>query len=196
VTVRIYVEGGFEGSKNNCRKAFRLFLEKVVKPGSFIVVASGDRSTAFKDFCTAVRQHPDDFVILLVDSEEEVQANAWQHLHSRQGDGWNRPNGVNDDQAHLMVQVMESWFLADHSTLANYYGQGFIRNSLPRQPNIEMVAKARVFEALQHATKPTQKGGYHKTRHAFDLLEQIDPALVRKASQHADRFFAILERET
>lgn len=95
-----------------------------------------------------------------------------------------------------MVQVMESWFLADKQALADYYGQGFLANSLPGQPNIELIAKAEVFNALKHASKKTQKGEYHKTEHGFDLLSLIDPTRVRAASTHADRLHVILKRET
>jgi hypothetical protein len=79
------------------------------------------------------------------------------------------------DQAHLMVQAMESWFLADQQALADYYGQGFLRNSLPGQPDIEQIAKEEVFRVLRHASRHTQKGEYHKTRHGFELLEENRP---------------------
>ena len=114
MSVRIYVEGGFQGStKAACRQAFRTFFQKVIPHGSFTVIASGDRCAAFKDFCLALRQNHGEYIILLVDSEEAVAAAAWQHLATRQGDNWQRPIGASDDQAHLMVQVMEAWFLAD-----------------------------------------------------------------------------------
>jgi len=198
VSVVVFVEGGSQGSaKNGCRQAFRTFFEKVIRRRSFRVVASGDRGSAFKDFSLAVRQNPDDYNILLVDSEEAVAAGPWQHLAARQGDEWHRPAGAGDDQAHLMVQVMESWFLADRRTLADYYGQGFTAGSLPGQQNIELISKRDVFTALQLASKNTKtKGEYHKTRHGFDLLEMIDPNLVRAASVHAERLLAVLERET
>ena len=136
-------------------------------------------------------------MILLVDSEEAVATDPWQHLAARQGDEWHRPTGASDDSAHLMVQVMEAWFLADRQVLADYYGQGFIAGSLPGQQNIELISKPDVFKALQHASKNTKtKGEYHKTRHGFDLLERIDPNLVRAASVHAERLFTVLQRET
>ncbi len=134
--------------------------------------------------------------MLLVDSEEEVNAGSWDHLRSRVGDGWIKPNGATDENAHLMVQVMESWFLADQETLTAYYGQGFLANSLPKQHDIETIPKARVYSTLEHSTRPTQKGRYHKTRHGFELLEQINPRLVRAKSGHADRLFVVLERES
>ena len=96
-----------------------------------------------------------------------------------------------------MVQVMESWFLADRHVLAAYYGQGFNVSSLPGQPNIELISKRDVFQALRLASKNTKtKGEYHKTRHGFDLLEMIEPNLVRAASAHAGNLFTVLQRET
>jgi hypothetical protein len=198
VTVRIYVEGGFQGStKAACRQAFRAFFEKVIPRRSFTVIASGDRYATFKDFCSALRQNRGEYVVLLVDSEGAVAASPWQHLANRQGDNWQRPIQANDDQAHLMVQVMEAWFLADRRTLVDYYGQGFLAGSLPGQANIELISKADVFSALQRASRNTRtKGEYHKTRHGFDLLELIDPSLVRAASVHAERLLTVLLRET
>jgi len=195
VTIRIYVEGGFEGStKTNCRKAFSTFLAKVVRPGAFRVIASGSRSQAFQDFCSALRQHSGDYNVLLVDSETAVTTRPWQHLREREGDNWPKPEGAGDDQAQLMVQVMEAWFLADRDTLSAYYKQGFLRNSLPRQENIERIDKKTVLKSLSHASKDTQKGLYHKTRHGFEVLELIDPALVGAASSHAADLFAVLQR--
>ncbi len=197
MSVRIYVEGGFQGStKTACRTAFRLFLEKIIPPKSFSVIASGSRSNAFEDFRTALKSHPDDFIILLVDSEDPVVASPWQHLRNRAGDNWHRPPTAREDQAHLMVQVMESWFLADKQVLIEYYGQQFLAASLPGQSNIELVAKQDVFNALQHSSRNTKKGEYHKTRHGFDLLSMIDPIRVRGASRHFANLLAVLERET
>jgi len=197
VSVIIYVEGGAPGqTKAACRQAFRLFLEKVIRPGSFKVIASGDRASTFQDFRAALKKHPNDFVILLVDSEEAVVGSCWQHLRTRVGDGWHKPDAATEDQAHLMVRVMESWFLADRSALLAYYGQGFLSNSLPGQTNVELISKQDVFSNLEHASRPTKKGEYHKTRHGLDLLQEIDPNRVRTASQHAARLFAVLARET
>lgn len=194
MSARIYVEGGSEGITNTkCRKAFRLFLEKIAAPGSFKVIASGGRRTAFENFCTALVQYPNDNIILLVDAEEAVTKSPWEHLGIRAGDGWQRPANAKDDQAQLMTQVMESWFLCDPDAIEAYYGQHFRRASLPRNQNVEQVSKRDVFLALENATKNTQKGVYHKTRHGFDLLERISPERVREVSPHAERLFASLQ---
>ena len=197
MNVKIYVEGGSQGSaKSACRMAFRLFLEKVVPAGSFAVVALGDRAAAFRGFCLALQENRRDFLILLVDSEESVSTGAWEHLAAREEDQWQRPHTATNDQAHLMVQVMESWFLADREALTAYYGHGFLSDSLPGQRNVELVAKRDLFRALDRASRHTKKGTYHKTRHGFDLLERLDPQRVRAASAHADRLFLVLQRET
>lgn len=197
MSIRIYVEGGASSSsKSDCRRAFRIFFEKVITPGSFQIIASGDRASTYKDFCIAVRQRPSDDVILLVDSEQEVKESVWEHLRSREGDGWRRPSGVTENQAHLMVQVMEAWFLADKQALAEFYGQGFLIDAIPKTRDIESIRKARVYEVLAHATKNTKtKGEYHKTKHGFDLLERINPKRVREASAHAARLMNLLEEK-
>lgn len=150
MTLRIYVEGGGEHNitKSNCRQAFRLFFEKIIPRGSFKVIASGGRSRAFEDFCTALKMHAADFNILLVDSEAPVTKSAWNHLRTREGDRWKRPDSAVNDQAHLMVQSMEAWLLADREALIDYYGSAFLDNALPNQPNIELIPKTEVLRPL------------------------------------------------
>ena len=125
--------------------------------------------------------------MLRVDAEEPVTAvGPWEHLKGR--DNWDRPAGTTDQQCHLMVQVMESWFLADKAALVSYYGQGFRRHALPQNPNIEDVSTPDVNNSLDQATRDTQKGRYNKGRHSFEILENIDPAKVMAASPYAKRF--------
>ena len=50
------------------------------------------------------------------------------HLGST--DKWTFPHLTNH-QVFLMVQVMESWFLADRESVAAFYDGGFVQNSLP-----------------------------------------------------------------
>ena len=87
---------------------------------------------------------------------------------------------------------MESWFLADKDALAGYYGQRFLRNSLPNRPNVEDIPKTDVMAGLEHASQQCQKGKYHKTRHGFAILALINPALVECASLHAKSFHDFL----
>ena len=98
----------------------------------------------------------------------------------------------NDDAIHLMAQTMETWILADSEALAKYYGQNFAPNALPKSDDLERVSKADVEQALKRATQKTQKGAYHKIKHASDLLKRIDPEKARKKCRHCDRLFSVL----
>ena len=194
--VKIYVEGGGDGRDlhTRCRKGFSSFFEKANLAGRRPkVIACGGRETAFDKFCTAFgAKKADEFIVLLVDSEEPVvdDAGPWQHLARR--DGWDRPHSATDEHAHLMVQCMEAWFLADKDHLAEYYGRNFNLNALPRRREIEEVAKDDIFDGLRNATRGCKKGEYGKGRHSFDILEVADPARVFDASPHAKRLIDTL----
>ena len=197
MSIRIYVEGGghTEETRTRCRQRFAEFLKKAISTERQPkVIACRSRNATFDTFKIALDQHQNVFIILLVDSEGPVASGSspWAHLKTR--DGWDQPTGVTDGQAHLMVQCMEAWFLADKDTLADYYGEGFNRNALPGRQDIEQIAKADVEKALENATRNTRtQGQYHKTRHGFELLSRMDPAKVRRASEHANRLCETLE---
>ena len=193
VSVRLYVEGGGDNKalRAKCRSGFRTFLEKAGLAGRMPrIVACGGRDNAYDSFKTG---HASKVAkaMLLVDAEEAVTADdPWQHLKSR--DGWDRPSGATDEQCHLMVQVMESWFLADKDALQAYFGQGFRMSSLPANPKIEQIPKQDVERGLDGATQGTRKGRYNKGAHSFEILERIDPAKVGNGSCHAERFVQAL----
>ena len=91
-----------------------------------------------------------------------------------------------------MVQVMESWFLADKDALEAYFGQGFRRQALPANPNVEQVSKQDVERGLERASDGTGKGRYRKGADSFGILERLDPAKVREGSCYAERFVQAL----
>ena len=196
MSVRIYVEGGGTTSalKSECRRGFSGFFAKLLPKGRLPkVIACGSRNEAIDNFRTALREHPGDHVVLLVDAETSVapEATVWAHL--KQSAGCEPPAGATEDNSHLMVQCMESWFLADAETLASYFGQGFQASALPRNPNIEEIAKLVVLRALEAATRQTKtKGVYSKGSHSFDILAKIDANKVRGASPYAQRLAVAL----
>jgi hypothetical protein len=202
VSIKIHVEGGGGQDRINtlCRKGFSEYFAKIVpanrKPR---IVPSGSRRSAYDDFCTSIKteRHKYELILLLVDSEDPVANNctAWQHLKQRAADNWDKPQAADDRNAHLMVQCMESWFLADKDALTKYFGQGFLRNSLPGNANIESIPKRDVLNGLEHAVGPTTQGHYHKTNHGYDLLGLISPAMVGNASQRAQALHTLLGRQ-
>jgi hypothetical protein len=196
--IKIYVEGGGDYSqlKTLCRKGFSRFFERAGLQGKMPqIVACGSRRDAFSDFCTALkRSEPNVLPILLVDSEDRVTtASPWEHVAQRAGDQWTRPSAAKDAQLHFMVQCMEAWFLADRDAVRQFFGQGFIDNSLPAERQIESVGKAVVLDSLKLATRMCKtKSPYSKGEHAFQILANVDPSKVETASPYAKRLLDTL----
>ena len=201
MTVKLYVEGGGDHNKalqSACRRGFAKFLERAGLTNRMPrIVACGGRRQAYDHFKTAHdRPAPDEFVILLVDSEARVTAaRPWEHVEHREGDGWERPDGASDDQLHFMVQMMEAWFHADPDALKRYFGAGFRPAALSKCANIEEISKADLLDGLKRATQGCEKNEYSKGRHSFPILETLDPHKVRTASpRHAGRFLDVMDR--
>ena len=194
VSAKLFIEGGGDRKslKRECRAGFGKFIERAGLRGKKPrIVASGSRNKAYEDFLTA-HARGDATAMLLVDAESPVATRtAWEHLQRR--DGWSRPAGATDDQCHLMVQVMESWFLSDPDALERFYDQGFRKGALPGNPNnTESVPKGDVENGLSRSTASARKGRYHKGRHSFKILATIDPGKVMAASSHAANFISAL----
>lgn len=200
MNVTIYVEGGGDRGelKTRCRQGFSAFLRKTGLEGRMPkIIACGSRQATLDKFRSAFAAAVDvDFVVLLVDSESPVVRNTgpWQHLKGR--DDWDRPAGAMDENAHLMVQCMEAWFLADEAALAGYFGAGFNPNSLPGRPEIEEVSKSEVEQGLKMASRNCKKGRYTKGSHSFGILAELDPDKVTGASPHAKRLISTLLNKT
>ncbi len=196
--VRIYVEGGGDSGalKTACRRGFADFFKKFLPAGKLpSVVACGSRGQALKDFRTALKNSRGEHIVLLVDAEDAVATGQEIWVHLKQRDNWDPPPGANEENTHLMVQCMESWFLADPKALSDYFGQGFQSSALPKNLNIEAISKQDVFRALENSTRQTKtKGTYSKGGHSFTLLAMIDPAKVRGASPYAERLAVTLLR--
>lgn len=192
VKVRVYVEGGGDRSNQRAqlREGFARFFQNAGHRVS--VITCGSRNNAYRVFKSALRQHTDSFNVLLVDAESPVTTNdLWQHLQNR--DSWEQPASATAEQCQLMVQTMEAWFIADVETLARFYGQGFNRNSIPKQSNVEEIPKDELEPALQEATRRTQKGRYAKIRHGAKLLGKIDPVRVIERAPHCARLFSAIK---
>ena len=206
MSIKVYVEGGGSGSDRRGRRGgrseqtskFREGLSKFVRKTGLAgrmprFLPCGSRQRAFNDFKKAVANG--EAALLLVDAEEPVKTRGpWQHLKAR--DNWDRPDSATDEQCHLMVQVMESWFLADPDALASFYGRNFQESALPQNPRVEEVSKQDVERGLRQATRKTSKGVYSKGKHSFEILAELDPAEVRCKSPYAARFLSELQRRS
>ncbi|NQT18754.1 MAG: DUF4276 family protein [Planctomycetes bacterium] len=176
--VRVYVEGGGDGKtlKIRCREGFRKLLEKA----GFVermpaIIACGGRASAFDDFKTAISDSAEDpYPILLVDSESAVHKEPWDHLKER--DNWDKPDNADDDHAHLMVQCMETWIVADQDAVKEFFGQKLLARALPPTNDLESRSKDDVQSKLRHATKDCgEDRRYEKGKRSFELLGRLDP---------------------
>lgn len=155
----------------------------------------GCKARTAKSFRLALEDYPDALNLLLMDAESPVSStDAWEHLRTRSDNQVSRPQGTSAGQAHLMVQLMESWFLADREMLSRFYGQKFLASRLPARADVENVAKKDVISTLRAATRRTPKGDYHKTRHAPELLARLSRERVCDASPWCKRLFETIER--
>lgn len=198
VDMLLYVEGGGDAKllRTACRKGFSEFLRKAGLRGHMPrIVACGGRRQAYDDFCTALNQGKH-AAMLLVDSEDPVTVELpWTHLLQRSADEWPTPSDSADEDCHLMVQCMETWFLADRDALKTFFGQGYNAAALPAAENpIEFVSRQSVSQALAEATRHCKtKAPYKKGEHSFDLLARIDPGKVAAASKWAVRLVTTIK---
>lgn len=196
--IKLYVEGGGKGSHKRAtiklQQGFDAFFKEIKtaardKKISFRVIPSSNTQETYKDFMKSVRVSPESFNLLLVDSDDAVTENETARVFlQKKYRKWNLQT-IEDEQCHLMAQIMESWFIADVSALKEFYGQEFKESAVPKNRNVESIEKERVESSLKTATVKTQKGEYHKIGHGARILEIIDPGKVRAAATHCGELF-------
>lgn len=193
----IYVEGGGDTRSQQApyRMGFSNFFGKIFPDGKKPkIVACGGRWQAYHDFKVAFENNNAENIILLVDSEQPVNNAPWDHVRRREEDNWPKPNNASDENLYFMTECMENWFFAHKEILVQYYGDGFLGNSLPARLDIENISKSEVIQSLKNATRNTQKRAYKKN-HAFDILSLIDPYKLNNAnnSPQAHRLISFIE---
>ena len=186
--IRIY----FEGSPR-LREGFNKLIRPRIERTShnrvrFKLIAGGSTEETIKDFNKAASIHKDASIIMLIDSDQAYDSGLLMNIRSQIG------ANVQDEQIHFMVQVMESWFLADRDTLKQYYGREFQESRLPQNSDVERIPKSDVIAGLENATRDTSKGKYHKTKHAPQLLSNLDADKVCSAAPSCKRLFDSLQQ--
>ncbi len=196
--IRLYIEGGSSNkaqTKASLRQGFSVFFRSIIaqaraKKLKWTIIVSGSTTETIKGFLNAVRYYPNAQSFVLIDADGPVNKEPSFFMADKVRGYY--PHQYRQT-SHLMVQVMESWFLADSESLIRYYGQNFNRGSLPGASDIERVSKSDVFTALRKATSKTQKGSYHKIQHASELLKIINPEIVSRKATHCRSLFIALE---
>jgi hypothetical protein len=183
VSARIYIEGGGDSKELHarCREGFRRLFERCGLAGHMPrLVACGGREATYGDFTTAHRNASEgDYVAMLIDSEDPMNdiEKAWEHLKLR--DGWDCPEGANDEQVLLMVTCMETWIIVDHTTLCSHYDSRFEKLALPAMTIMESRHRETIQAALSSATQKC-KNPYAKGKRSFELGGKLSPDELRK----------------
>ena len=163
----VYLEGS-----NHLRRPLGNFLRRAAGAQIALnVLPCRDRGRAIRLF--GQTQSVDS--LLLIDSEGDDLNTLRQLVVSRT----RLPNAT--DRTFFMVQLMEAWFLADRDCLTTYYGASLRNRRLPNNRQPESVRKNDVLNRLRQATQGSPKGAYHKTDHAPEILEQLNPTTVYNA---------------
>lgn len=199
--VAIYIEGGGDtrALQTPLKRGFKKLFEKaVVNIHELDVIPCGGRDRAYKDFRIAFEQGRYEVAMLLIDSEGPVATGqrAWQYFSSgvRPDDvGFTPPTGSTNDNAHLMVQMMEAWFITDVAAFRTLYRHGLQEKSFSNSMNLEQIPKHQLIPALENATRQTSKGQFKKS-HGAELIAELNVAQLRQRSAHADRLFTILQQ--
>jgi len=191
VKIKLYIEGGGDSRLQDSlfRKGWSEFFRKAGLAGRMpSTFRGGSRSKTFDAFQIAVRtKKVDELPLLLVDSESLVAAGIteWEHLKAH--DGWDKPNAAGDEDAYLMICVMETWFLADLEATQTFFRNCWRDKAVPQWANLEEVAKTDIMRALEQATTDCGKKQYAKGKLSFEILGVIDPAVVENHCPSAKR---------
>ncbi len=180
VKAHIYLEGGGGKDLNSrCREGFNRLLKKCGFEGRMPkLTASGGRDSVYNDFKTAhAGASSQDYIAMLVDSEDTVKDvhSPWAHLH--QLGGWSVPTGATDEQVLLMTTCMETWIVADRNALSVHYGKCLQVSALPAVSNLESKDRFTVQKDLTHATRDCI-GPYEKGGKSYEILGEINPASI------------------
>ena len=191
----VFVEGT-AGDPGALRKAFRQFLERLGIPGSAIqIVAAGDGPAAHRAYVRSVSKYANDRIaFLLIDSEQHKEKGLpnWEFLS--QARKLNKPEAAGVDSLGLMVQCMETWFLADREKVIKYFGLPEDGGPLPKHTEPELVSKSEVLSSFDRAARQIRRRRYQKGQDALALLGLVDPNVIAKRCPHAERFFSALRR--
>ena len=214
VTYRLYIEGGgradpppgqtnraamIDSNTEAFRRGWQRFFNKAGVDGQILEIAvGGGQEEAFKLFSKqlafhGLQQTTESKPLLLVDSEEPVASGntVWQHLQTRSHNSFQRPAGADDQSAYMMVQAMETWFIADLTALQHFFGVQFDASVFENFPALETILKEDALEKLRQSSFKC-KPRYRKSKVSYDLLAQINPDTVADACPHANQLLTYL----
>lgn len=214
VTYRLYIEGGgradpdpaemdraamVDDNAEAFRRGWQIFFNKAGIDGQMLEIAvGGGQQEAFALFNSQLNRYveheeTEPKPLLLVDSEEPVAAGytVWEHLQTRLQHRFQRPANADDQSAFMMVQAMETWFVADSPALQRFFDSSLDTSVLQNSSPLEAIPKEDALDMLRQATLRCRRH-YSKGRRSYGILAEIDPALVAAACPHASELLDYL----
>lgn len=181
------------------RRGWQIFLGKAgVNRQMLEIIVGGGQQETFALFNNQLNRHVQQEAtvpkpLMLVDSEEPVAAGraVWQHLGMRRQHSFQRPSDADDHSAFMMVQAMETWFIADQPALQRFFGSSFDASAFNNLPALESILKGDTLNQLRQATRRCSRH-YRKGKRASDLLAEINPERVAAACPHANQLIVHL----
>jgi hypothetical protein len=177
--LRIYFEGD-----SRLRPGFHRFLKEIVEAtrGRCLFRLIDAKGTPVQDYYNGIKANPDAWNVLLLDSDGPADRNHEELCRGK------KIEPSRSGSVFWMVQIMESWFLADVAKLRVHFGNRFREGAAIGNPKVEEIPKADVLSRLNAASG----GDYHKVNDGRKLLEMVDPLKVRKAAPNCERMFALI----
>lgn len=163
--VILFVEGTDDTTNGDLRQGFSKLLEKELGRKLPKIRLGNGKSQAVKSFLK--NKLPCDLKLLLVDldnPETEIDKDLEEYnlLEER-------------SCVFYMIQEMEGWFLSQPDVLDSFYGkdkQGkLVSDKMTKKKGADF---SHPDEELQKYTKDSEKGKYHKVRHAVELLKLLN----------------------
>jgi hypothetical protein len=204
--VVVYVEGG--GPTRLQQKEFRtgldqffISLKKLADDNDCRLTFSprGGIEQVLADFDIAYNPPSTEIYYLLVDSDGPVISVPRNHLKTKFSSyRFLDDKKIPDNRIHLMVQVMESWFIADISALERFFGEGFDSAQIPQDQEIESIDGDVAINSLKSASKGSSRGEYKlysTIEFETGILKQLNPDILKDKAPHCKRLFEILELE-
>lgn len=181
------------------RRGWQTFFNKAGVNGRILEIAvGGGQEEAFALFENQLafydqQQNTEPKPLLLVDSEEPVAPGhtVWQHLQTRRQNIFQRPANADDQSAYMMVQAMETWFMADPTALQCFFGVSFDSSVFENSPALESILKGDALDKLRQSSRGCRPR-YRKGKVSYDLLAQISPDTVSAACPHAEQLLNYL----
>jgi hypothetical protein len=102
-----------------------------------------------------------------------------------------------DDQAQMMATCIETWIMADHEALRNYFGSHLRENALIPLDGLESRSRHELLEALKSSTNDCGRNkGYEKGERSFQILAKLNTKLLEENLLYFKRFKDTLKRHT